>query len=275
MLILSSQCMAADLPVGLGDMMKKMKGVAEHAKQKPANPPESTQPDQQAESTSATEPPTQTSESSTGNLPLSAEEYCNKLKNDPTVIKISQLKKQAIDLNVSSQDVNGALNSMQSRLQEWIETTIPSLGPNGASKLDGRIVSKVYKNRQVLLTRAQICSQSMTDSDLKYFLAKDVPYKQTSAWSTKVADIIVMFFNGGQDQLASASSDYLTKLDGAINDAKIALESKKKEEEHAKEVQKKNEELAAKEEEKRVAEMAAEQKAKDDKKQKLKEKYLK
>lgn len=41
--------MAADLPVGLGDMMKKMKGVAEQAKQKTANPSESTQPVQQAE----------------------------------------------------------------------------------------------------------------------------------------------------------------------------------------------------------------------------------
>ncbi len=46
MLIFSGQCMAADLPVGLGDMMKKMKGVAE---QKTTNPSESTQPVQEAE----------------------------------------------------------------------------------------------------------------------------------------------------------------------------------------------------------------------------------
>lgn len=183
MLILSGQCMAADLPVGLGDMMKKVKGVAEQAKQKTTNPSESTQPDQQATSPNQVaeqkvNEPTQTTQTS----PDDYKKYLDQ--------KYAKLTSPCTDENQAKNDSNAIQTANSGAMQQCLDLTV---------------------NNKVIRTDNMTC------------------------------------YSYSKNKIAEAEK---------INRACKA-------------------ELAAKDEEKRVAENAAEQKAKDEQKQKLKEKYLK
>lgn len=180
MLIFSGQCMAADLPVGLGDMMKKMKGVAEQAKQKTTNPSESTQPDQQATS------PNQVAEQKVNEpTQTSPDDYKKYLDQ-----KYAKLTSPCTDENQAKNDSNAIQTANSGAMQQCLDLTV---------------------NNKVIRTDNMTC------------------------------------YSYSKNKIAEAE-----KINRACKS-----------------------ELAAKDEEKRVAEVAAEQKAKDEQKQKLKEKYLK
>lgn len=280
MLILSSQCMAADLPVGLGDMMKKMKGVAEQAKQQTEKPSESTQPVQQAEL-----PPPNTiggyfarSEQKTKidndfgglfadcvnadadkdsfNAKPQWESYCQSFKLDK---RFSNPKDRYATYNHCGQYVSNLRSEVKQRQDSCTQNIATSSSHTDEQKA----------------TEPMQTTQTSPDDYKKYL---DQKYAKLTSPCTD------------ENQLRTDSNAIYVANNGAMQQCiDLTVNNKVIRTDHIKcysyskskiaEAEKINEscksELAAKDEEKRVAEMAAEQKAKDDKKQKLKEKYLK
>lgn len=114
MLVFSGQCMAADLPVGLGDMMKKIKGVTEQAKQKTANPSESTQPDQQV--TTANQAPEQKVNEPTQISPDDYKKYLDQ--------KYAKLTSPCTDENQVRSDSNAIQAANSGAMQQCLDLTV-------------------------------------------------------------------------------------------------------------------------------------------------------